>query len=85
MVTGSLSLDDVGKRFHMLAAWCGNCPRSGSLRIDKLIDKHGRDMSLPDPRTILADDREHLTAARRRDQCQVIYPQLRELKREGAR
>ena len=83
-MTGSLSLDDVRKRFAMLEVRCGNCPRSGRLRIDKLIDEHGRDMSLPDLRAILAADCEHVTAARRKDQCQVFYPQLRELKREGA-
>ncbi len=83
-VTGSLSLDDIGRRFRMLEVRCGNCPRSGRLRIDKLIDEHGRDMSLPDLRTILAGDCEHNAAARRADRCQVFYPQLRELKREGA-
>ena len=41
-------------------------------------------MSLPDLRTILAGECEHKTAARRADQCQVFYPQLRELKRDGA-
>ncbi len=58
LVTGSLSLDDVGKRHRMLEVRCGNCPRSGRLRIDKLIDEYGRDMSLPDLRTILAVDCE---------------------------
>ncbi len=61
-----------------------NCTRRGRLRIDKLIDEYGRDMSLPDLRNILAGDCEHKTATRRKDQCQVFYPQLRELKREGA-
>ena len=84
MVTGSLSLDDVNKRFRMLEVRCGHCPRRGRLRIDKLIDEHGRDMSLPDLRTILAADCEHRTAARRKDRCQVFYPQLGELKREDA-
>ncbi len=69
MVTGSLSLDDVSKRFDMLEVRCGNCTRSGSLRIDKLIDEHGRDMSLPDLRAVLSADCEHMTAARRKDQC----------------
>ncbi len=82
-MTGSLSLDDVNKRFHMLEVRCGNCTRRGRLRIDKLIDEHGRDMSLPDLRIILAGECEHKTAVRRKDQCQVFYPQLRELKREG--
>ena len=83
-MTGSLSLDDVGKRFRMLEVRCGKCTRHGRLRVDKLIDEHGRDMSLPDLRAILAADCEHKTAVRRKDQCQVFYPQLRELKREGA-
>ncbi len=82
-MTGSPSLDDVSRRFHMLEVRCGNCPRSGRLRIDKLIDEHGREMSLPDLRKILAANCEHVTAARRKDQCQVFYPQLKELKREG--
>ena len=43
MVTGSLSLDDISKRYRMLEVRCGNCTRSGRLRIDKLIDEHGRD------------------------------------------
>ncbi len=64
----------------MLEVRCGNCTRRGRLRINKLIDEYGRDMSLPDLRTILAGDCEHKTAA---DRCQVFYPQLRELKREG--
>ena len=71
-MTGSLSLDDFSKRFPMLEVRCGNCTRSGRLRIDKLIDEYGRDMSLPDLSNILAGDCEHKTAARRKDQCQVF-------------
>ena len=84
LVTGSLSLDDVGRRYRLLEVRCGLCTRRGRLRINKLIDEYGRDMSLPDLRTIFAGDCEHRTATRRKDQCQVFYPQLRELKREGA-
>ncbi len=83
-MTGSLSLDDVGTRFHMLEVRCGHCTRRGRLRIDKLIDEYGRDLSLPDLRAILAGECDHKTVARRKDQCQVFYPQLRKLKREGA-
>ena len=82
MTTGSLSLDDISKRFHMEVR-CDNCTRNGRLRIDKLIDEHGRNMSLPDLRKHLVGDCEHQTATRWRDQCQVFYPQLRELRREG--
>ena len=83
-MTGSLSLDDVGKRYRMLEVRCGHRTRRGKPRIDKLIDEVGRDMSLPDPRTILTGECEHMTAARRKDQCQVCYSRLRELKRGGA-
>ena len=83
-MTGSLSLDDFSKRFQMLDVQCGKCTRSGRLRIDKLIDEHGRDMSLPDLRKHLIGDCEHKAAVRRKDQCQVFYPQLRELRCEGA-
>ncbi len=78
-----LTLDDVGRRFPMLEVRCGNCTRSGKLRIDTLIYEHGGDMSLPDLRTILAGDCDNKNAVRRSDRCQVFYPQLRELKREG--
>ena len=84
MATGSLSLDDISKRYRMLEVRCGKCTRSGRLRIDKLIDEHGRDMSLPDLRAILVGDCERKSAAGLADQCLVYYPQLRELKREGA-
>ena len=77
---GSLSLDDVGKRFRMLEVRCGKCPRNGRLKIDKLIDEYGRDMSLPDLRKVLAGDCEHENAVRRKDRCQVFYPQLREMR-----
>ncbi len=83
-MTGSLSLADVSRCFAMLEVRCGTCTRRGRLRIDKLIDEYGRDMSLPDLRAIIAGDCEHKDAVRRKDRCQVFYPQLRELKREGA-
>ncbi len=83
-MTGSLSLDDISKRFSLLEVRCGNCTRRGKLRIDKLIDEYGRDMSLPDLRALLAADCEHKSAAGLADQCQMFYPRLREPKREGA-
>ena len=42
LTTNSLSLDDISKRYRMLEVRCGKCIRSGRLRIDKLIDEHGR-------------------------------------------
>ncbi len=77
---GSHSLDDISKHFRMLEVRCGNCTRSGSLMIEKLIDQHGREMPLPDLRAILSADCEHKDAVRRKDRCLVYYPQLRELK-----
>ncbi len=68
MATGSLSLDDISKCYRMLEVRCGNCTRSGRLRIDKLIDEHGRDMSLPNLRKHLVGNCEHKTAARRKDE-----------------
>ncbi len=68
MTTGSLSLDDISKRYRMLEVRCGKCTRSGRLRIDKQIDEHGRDMSLPNLRKHLVGNCEHKTAARRKDE-----------------
>lgn len=83
-MTGSLSLADVSKRFAMLEVRCGKCTRHGRLRIDKLIDEHGPNISLPDLRAVLASGCEHNASAGLTDQCQVYYPQLRELRRETA-
>lgn len=79
-MTGSLSLDDIGKRFRLLEVRCGKCTRLGRLRIDKLIDEHGRHMSLPNLRAVLAADCEMNVSAELTDQCQVYYPQLREFR-----
>lgn len=76
----SLSLDEFSRHFRMLEVRCGNCPRHGRLRIDKLIENHGQDMTLPDLRTFLAGDCEHKNEARRARQCKVFYPQLREMR-----
>ncbi len=46
--------------------------------IEKLIDQHGREMSLPDLRASPSADCEHRDAVRRKDRCQVYYPQMRE-------
>ena len=77
---GSLSLDDIAKRFDMLEVRCGKCSRSGRLKIEKLIDEHGQAMTLPNLRKVLSGDCEHKNAVRRKVRCQGFYPQLRELK-----
>jgi len=75
----ALSLGEFSERFEMLEVRCGNCLRSGRLRTDKLVEKHGHEMTLPDLRTILAGDCEHKEARSYNDLCRVYYPQLREL------
>jgi hypothetical protein len=77
----ALTLDDVSKHFAMLEVRCGKCPRRARLRIDTLIEEHGRDMPLPKLRSILASDCKNKNAPRRSDRCQVFYPQVRELKK----
>ena len=77
---GSITLEEMGNRFRMLEVRCGKCARIGRLRIDKLIEQHGPDMTLPDLRDHLAGECEHRKATRRNDRCQVFYPQLREMR-----
>ncbi len=76
----SLSLGDFGKHFRMLEVRCGNCQRHGRLRVDRLIETHGQEMTLRDLRIFLAGNCEHKNEARRADRCKVFYPQLREMR-----
>jgi len=70
MPHGSFSLGEAAAQLHMLRLWCEKCDRSGQYRIDRLIEKYGPDIALPDLRHELAE------CPHRRDMCnpcQVKY------------
>jgi pyruvate carboxylase len=68
---GSLSLsDDPG---DMVRLWCEKCGRSGQYRNQKLIERYGADMRLPDLREEIAQcDR----MGKMHDACMVCYVDL---------
>jgi hypothetical protein len=51
---GSFSLGEAAAQLNMLRLRCDKCGRSGQYRIDKLLDRYGPDIALPDLRHELA-------------------------------
>jgi hypothetical protein len=60
----------------MLEVGCARCERYGRVRIDRLMERYGRDSKLPDLRDILAGDCPRVGATSIYDRCRVRYPQL---------
>ena len=70
MPDGSYSLGDAATKLNMLRLECSRCGRAGQYRIDKLIERFGPDIALPDLRHELAQcSRRHNMS----DPCQVSY------------
>ena len=70
MPHGSYSLGEAATMLHMLRLECSKCGRAGQYRIDKLIERFGPDIALPDLRHELAQcSRRHNMS----DPCQVGY------------
>jgi hypothetical protein len=70
MPHGSYSLAEAAAKLSMLRLECSKCGRAGRYRIDRLIERFGPDMALPDLRHELAQcPRRHNMG----DPCQVSY------------
>ena len=70
MPHGSYSLGEAAAELHMLRLECPKCGRRGQYRIDRLLERYGPDIALPDLRHELAQ------CPHRRDMsspCQVRY------------
>jgi hypothetical protein len=70
MPNGSYSLGEAAARLRMLRLACPACGRRGQYRIDRLIQRFGPDVAVPDLRHELAQ------CPRRRsysEACQVRY------------
>jgi hypothetical protein len=52
----SPNLADAATQLRMLRVTCEKCGRFGQYRVDKLIEKHGPDITLPD----LSASRQHV-------------------------
>jgi hypothetical protein len=70
MPHGSYSLSETAARQKMVRLACDNCGRRGQYRIDRLLERYGPDIAMPDLRHELAQ------CPHRRDMsnpCQVKY------------
>ena len=54
MPHGSYSLGEAAARLNMLRLECPRCGRAGQYRVDKLLERYGPDIALPDLRHELA-------------------------------
>jgi hypothetical protein len=63
----SPSLGDAAKQLRTLSICCERCDRFGRCRIDKLIERYGPDITLPELRHELAQ------CERRHEMSQVGY------------
>jgi hypothetical protein len=60
---GSYSLGEAAATLDMLRLECAKCGRAGRYRIDRLIERYGSDIALPDLRHELAQCRSGTTWA----------------------
>jgi hypothetical protein len=70
MPHGAYSLAEAAIEWNMLRLECYRCGRSGRYRIDKLIERFGPDIALPDLRHELAQCPRRVNMS---DPCQVGY------------
>jgi hypothetical protein len=74
--SGAVTLGQIERRVAVLEIACRKCERYGRYRVGRLIKEHGREMTLPTLRDIIAGDCPRQRAASVYDQCGVYYPQL---------
>jgi hypothetical protein len=80
--SGAVTLGEIASRLLMLEVACSRCERRGRLSVARLIEQHGADAKLPEPRAVLAVDCPHRGAtAAVYERCAVHYPQLAALPR----
>jgi hypothetical protein len=55
MPHGSYSLGDAAAKLRMIRLTCPKCHRAGQYRVDRLIEKYGPNIAMPDLRHELDD------------------------------
>jgi hypothetical protein len=68
--------DHAAAGHRVLIIACRHCERRSRYNVQRLIERHGAEMGLPELRTILASACPKVQAAVMYDQCGVHYPQL---------
>jgi hypothetical protein len=70
MPRGSSSLGEAAAKLNMVRLRCPKCGRQGQYQVDKLLERFGPDIAMPDLRHELAQcsDRHNMS-----DPCQVEY------------
>jgi hypothetical protein len=70
MPGGSYSLGEAASKLKMIRIRCGKCHRSGQYQTDRLLEKYGPDIAMPDLRHELAQCHHRNDMS---DPCQVEY------------
>ena len=76
---GALHLADVATRLTMLGVACNRCPRTGRLRIDRLVADYGLEFELPTLRRLLANDCPRWRSHSITDLCGIHFAGLAKL------
>jgi hypothetical protein len=70
MPQGSYSLGEAAATLNMIRLTCPKCHRTGQYRVDKLLERYGPDIAMPDLRHELARCPHRSDMS---DPCQVEY------------
>jgi hypothetical protein len=70
MPHGSYSLGEAAAKLNMVRLTCPKCHRAGQYHVDKLLERYGPDIAMPDLRHELAQCPHRRDMS---DPCQVEY------------
>lgn len=76
MTEGALLLGQVADRIVMLDVVCNQCARRGCLSTAKLVNEHGRRLTIPALLDLLAADCERRRSGSMYRACGAHFPQL---------
>jgi hypothetical protein len=71
-----LIFGDIEGKLAILRVECTRCPRKGSYRVQKLIEKYGRKANMMKWREMLPGDCPKRDAPQLHDRCDLICPDL---------
>jgi hypothetical protein len=76
LMSGSITLGEVGEHTAVLIVSCTRCERAGQYRLETLIERHGKDFGIPDLLGQLSDDCLKRKSIAVYDLCGVHCPEL---------
>ena len=76
MARGYLVFGDINGKLDILRVECTRCPRKGSYRVQRLIQKYGRQANMMKWREMLVGDCPKRDSPQLHDRCDLICPDL---------